>query len=128
MSAAITGEQRNALYGQTVLLLSGIDNLWRVVQEEDFERADQLAREVNDALTFVLTDLGWGEQDRDVGPIELKTDPEIVRRVLSRFRDKAMAWHGEEEREVAKAQAAESESRGAVEAIGEVLQRLEGRA
>ncbi|HSS31993.1 MAG TPA: hypothetical protein VLL27_01780 [Solirubrobacterales bacterium] len=86
MSIAITAKERNALYGEIVVRLSGIDALYRAVDAEDFEEAERLGREYCDYLLVLLNDLGWGgvssASPRD---FELTTAPEVLRRVLERL-------------------------------------------
>lgn len=86
MTVSITAKERNALYGEIVVRLSGIDTLYRAVQAEDFEQAERFGREYCDYLLVVLNDLGWGE----VSPFhardfKLTTAPEVLRRVLERL-------------------------------------------
>lgn len=86
MSIAITAKERNALYGEIVVRLTGIDALYRAVDAEDFEQAERLGREFCDYLLVLLNDLGWGEvspsSPRD---FELTTAPDVLRRVLERL-------------------------------------------
>jgi|SRR5215203_3962175 len=87
MSVRITAEERDALYEQIYVRLSGIDEVWLAAQARDFERANEVAREFCDDLRLILDDLGWGEGRGR--PVELVTPPEILRRVLTRMQGKA---------------------------------------
>ena len=86
MSVSITATERNVLYGEIVVRLSGIDALYRAVEADELDQAEQLGREYCDYLLVLLDDLGWGEvspaQARD---FELTTSPDVLRRVLERL-------------------------------------------
>lgn len=86
MSLTITGAQRDALYDWVYDRLSGIDGVWLAASNGRYETAARLGREYSDDLRLVLDDLGWGD-----GPgasiIELKTPPDVLRRVFGRLRD-----------------------------------------
>jgi hypothetical protein len=76
VSIAITAKERNALYGEIVVRLSGIDALYRALQDEDFEQAERLGREYCDYLLVILNDLGWGEvSPASARDFELTTAP-----------------------------------------------------
>jgi hypothetical protein len=86
VSIAITAKERNALYGEIVVRLTGIDALYRAVDAEDFEQAERLGREYCDYLFVLLNDLGWGEVSHASPPdFELTTAPDVLRRVLERL-------------------------------------------
>ena len=84
MTVTITAKVRDALYGEVVVRLTGIDAIYRVLQGGDYEKAQQLALEYSDLLIFVSTDLGWGESSH-VHPIELTTPLEVLRRAVGRL-------------------------------------------
>lgn len=81
MSITITPDQRDALYGEIVARLPGIDAVWLAVFRGEFKTAERLGREFSDALRFVVDDLGFGEGPGEV--IKLKTPPDVLRRVLA---------------------------------------------
>lgn len=85
MAITITAAQRDALYGQILDHLSGIGDVWIAVSQEDYETADRLGREYSDELRLVLDDLGWGEGTGE--DIELRTAPDVLRRVFKRLLD-----------------------------------------
>jgi hypothetical protein len=88
MTPTITSEQRDALYEQILDRLSGIGDVWLAVCSENYEVAGRLGREYSDDLRLVLDDLGWGEGSAK--GIELRTPPDVLRRVLSRLHDTAL--------------------------------------
>lgn len=79
---SVTVEQRDALYEQILARLSGVNDLWMLIQTERFEEAGQLGRAVSDDLQLAIDDLGWGDGDGE--EVELTTPPEVLRRALSR--------------------------------------------
>jgi hypothetical protein len=79
---------RDAVYGQIVDRLSGIEDIWATASREEYEIADRLAREFSDELRLVVDDLGWGDGG-DVESIDLVTAPEVLRRVLGRLQKMA---------------------------------------
>ena len=111
MSVRITADERDALYDQIYVRLSGIDRLWFATEAEDWESADELARELVDELRLVLEDLGWGEGDGEA--LQLTTPPDVLRRVLTRMQEQAEG-----------AQAAEAEEREEGRLREEQRQRL----
>lgn len=123
MSIALAGEQRDALYAEIVVLLSGVDDLWRAVAQGDFEQAECLGRLYVDALTFLTTDLGWGADPR--GPAELVTEPDVLRRILTRIGNDAGAALAEDRKRVVDAKSAVERNRAAVKTCQEVLRRLD---
>jgi hypothetical protein len=84
-SIVISAEQRDVLYGRIVTDLSGIDGVYLALEEGDFAKTDQLSQRFCDDLQLVRSDLGWGKRSENK-PIELKSSPEVLRRVLERFR------------------------------------------
>lgn len=84
----ISHAQRDAVYDQILVRLSGIEDIWLAASREEYEMADRLGREYSDELRLVLDDLGWGEGP-EVDPIELTSAPDVLRRVFGRLRDTA---------------------------------------
>lgn len=100
MSVRITAAERDALYDQIFVRLSGLDEVWTAAQLGEYERADRVAREFSDDLRLVLDDLGWGEGSGE--PLDLVTPPEVLRRVCTRMRGRAEAQREMEEAERAR--------------------------
>jgi hypothetical protein len=102
MSRTISAEERDALYEQVSLHLSGIEAVWFAIKAKDYATADRIGREFSDDLLLVLDDLGWGEHSAE--GIALRTQPEVLRRVLERLRRVAA-----EQRKLAEEERAEAE-------------------
>lgn len=122
MVFTITAEQRDALYGQIVDRLGGIDDIRIVVQAGNFEAAERLGREYSDDLRLLLDDLGFGEGTGK--PVELTTPPDVLARVLTRLRDAASSHAASVEEERWEARAMEERNRLVVGACQEVLASL----
>lgn len=85
---ALTPAQRDALYADLADHLSGIGDLWLALEADDLGRAERLAGEFRDELTFLLNDVGFGE--RAVGEaVRLSTPAEVLCRVLTRLNARA---------------------------------------
>jgi ParB-like chromosome segregation protein Spo0J len=104
MSISITREERDALYERIVVRLSGIDGVFRAVDDEDWEAARKLGQEFSDLLQLVCEDLGWGEAAGE--RLELKTPPDVLVRAMSILADSAR--HDREHYEAEFRQAEES--------------------
>jgi hypothetical protein len=87
MNAVLSPEERNALYEQILVRLSGIGDIWIALAAERFDTAERLAAEYADELRLVLDDLGFGEGTGQA--IELSAPREVLRRVLGRLRELA---------------------------------------
>jgi hypothetical protein len=106
MGVTISHAQRDAVYGQILDRLSGIDDIWMAVSTERFETADRLGREFSDELRLILDDLGWGDGP-EAETIELTTPADVLRRVFGRLRETAAdelihrqaSWVGNHEEE-----------------------------
>lgn len=85
MAIEITPEQRDALYEQILIKLSGIGDVWIAVCAGDYETADRLGRAYSDDLRLVLDDLGWGDGTGEA--VELRTPSDVLRRVFERLLD-----------------------------------------
>lgn len=86
MTLSITAQERNALYGEIVTRLTGIDALYQAVLAEDLDQAESIGREYCDYLLVLLNDLGWGEvSPTSSREFELTTAPDVLRRVLERL-------------------------------------------
>jgi hypothetical protein len=104
VSVKITAAERDALFEQIHARLSGIDEVWSAAATEEWERADQAARDFADDLRLIVDDLGWGEAGGE--ELELTSPPEVLRRVLTR-----MQKRGEERREVEEEERADLDRR-----------------
>ncbi len=122
MSVRITAAERDALFDQIYVRLSGIDDLWLAAQGGDWEAADRLAREYFDDLRLVLEDLGWGERGGEA--VELTTPPDVLRRVLTRMQGRADAQQEAEEDERAEGRQREEQRQRLMEACRRVLDEL----
>ena len=100
MSLTITAPQRGALYDQILDRLSGIGDIEVAIQAENYDDAERIGREYSDDLRLLLDDLGIGDGDGE--PVELTTDPEVLRRVLPRLRRLALNYTAALEPEMAE--------------------------
>jgi hypothetical protein len=122
MAVRISAAHRDALYEDLLDQLSGIGDLWTVIEREDFDTATRLGRDFSDDLRLILTDLGWGD-----GPgrsVELTVPPEVLERVFSRLRDTAASVRASEEPEWAAARDREERNRLVAEVCETVLENL----
>jgi hypothetical protein len=97
MIPTISSDQRNLLYDHILNRLSGIADIWRAVDREDYGAAQRLGVAVSDDLRLITEDLGWGEHAPSE-TIVLKTPPDVLRRALARMRDEVQrddAWEEE---------------------------------
>jgi hypothetical protein len=126
MSAiTITSAQRDALYKEIFVGLSGIGDVWLAACAADYDKAAELGRDYSDDLRLLLDDLGWGEVfETDV---ELTTPPEVLRRVLGRMRESAQADRARVDAELVKTREDHDHSQLVVETCDSLLERL-GRA
>ena len=120
----ISAAERDALYDQIYVRLSGIDGVWLAAQEEDYETADRLGREFSDDLQLVLEDLRWGEGSGE--PLELTAPPDVLRRVFTRMRNRAESQQALEEEERAEGRRREEQTQRLMEACRRVLGELDG--
>lgn len=118
----ITAAERDALYEHIYVRLSGIGDVWMAIEAGDFARAGRLGREFSDDLRLVLDDLGWGE--RGAGPLELRTPPEVLRRIFHRIHAVAEEERAHEERERLEVHAREQQAAQVVETCRRVLAEL----
>jgi hypothetical protein len=115
---SVSPDQRDLLYERIYRNLAGIDFVWEAAREEEFDKANRLGLKYCDELTLVIEDLGWGDRSSD-RPIELKTPPEVFRRVLERLRSEA-----EELEPVIDVRGAAEENRRLLAACEELLKTL----
>jgi hypothetical protein len=126
VSLTITAAERDALYEQIYVRLSGIDDVWLAVEAGDFEAASRLGREYSDDLRLVLDDLGWGTGSGE--GLQLTAPPDVIRRVFTRMQERAEGQHALEEQELAECRAREEETGRLMETCRRVLAELEGGA
>lgn len=122
MSVRITAAERDALYEQIVVRLSGIDEVWMAVEAKDYARANQVGREFSDDLRLILDDLGWGAGSGE--PLELATPPDVLHRVCTRMQGRAEAQREMEEEERARGQEREEQTQRVLETCQRVLREL----
>jgi hypothetical protein len=125
VTVQITAAERDALYEQIYVRLSGIDAVWLAVEGADYEAADRLAREYTDDLQLVLDGLGWGAGSGE--PLELATPPEVLRRVLTRMQAAAERQRSLEDEERATGHVREERTQRLMEACRRVLTELAGK-
>ena len=119
---SITAAQRNALYEEIYVGLSGIGDVWLAACAADYDKAAELGRNYSDDLRLLLDDLGWGN-----GPeadVELTTPPEVLRRVLGRLRNGARTNRARVGAELAKARTDHDHSQLVVDTCDSLLERL----
>ena len=96
------------------------------MQVEDFDKADQLAREYSDYLLFLINDLGWGDPSpAHHREFELITAPEVLRRVMERLHVAAATQRETDRRRTRAARADESYSEYVMTTCSDVLGKLE---
>ena len=122
MSVRLEAAERDALYEQIFVRLSGIDEVWMAAEAGDYARADQVAREFSDYLRLILDDLGWGEGSGE--PLELATPPDVLRRVCTQMQSRAEAQREMEEAERAECRAREERTQRLLETCRRVLREL----
>ncbi len=122
MSVRITAAERDALYEQIYVRLSGIDEVWIAAEAEDYARAERVAREFSDDLRLILDDLGWGEGSGE--PLELGTPPDVLRRVCTRMRSRAEGMRAMEAEERAERRPREERTERVLETCRRVLGEL----
>lgn len=122
MSVRITAAERDALYEQIVVRLSGIDEVWLAVEAKDYARAGQVGREFSDDLRLILDDLGWGAGRGE--PLDLATPPDVLQRVCKRIQGKAEAQRETEEEERARGQEREEQTQQVLETCRRLIGEL----
>lgn len=119
MTVTLKAEERDALYEELFIGLSGIDAVWLAAVAENHEEAQRLGRRYCDDLRLLVDDLGWGEGSGE--SLELTTPPDVLRRVLTRLREAAQAQRGEAERERAEVQEREEQAQRLLDTCERVL-------
>jgi hypothetical protein len=103
----ITTEQRDVLYGEILIRITGISDVLTEIERGEFDKAQRLADEFADYLRLLADDLGWGEMQS--GMIELTSPPDLIRRTARRLIRIAEA--GDDEMEEARASVQDWERR-----------------
>lgn len=122
MSVRVSAAERDALYDQIFVRLSGIDSLWFAAENEEWDKADRLAQEYIDDLRLILEDLGWGEGDTEA--LELRTPPDVLRRALTRMQEQAEAQQKAEEEEREESRSREERRQRLMQTCRRVLAEL----
>jgi len=122
MTLVLTAAERDALYEQVLVDLSGIGDVWLAIEAEDYEAADRLGRGYSDELRLVLDDLRWGPESS--ASVELTSSPEVLRRVFSRVAQLAAGQRESEEAERETADARASRNRLVIATCRRVLESL----
>jgi hypothetical protein len=124
MPITVTAEQRDALYEQIAIRLTGIDGVFKAFSERDFEVFERLAREFSDNLRLMLDDLGMGAGSGEA--VELTSPPDVVRRVMERLRSAAESRNAVEKKEQSEAEANRAQNVLVLETCQSVLSALDG--
>ena len=125
MTISITAQQRDALYEEIVVRLSGIDAVFLAVKQNDYQRAQRLGREFADDLQLLVDDLGWGESPHR-HDVDLTTPPEVLRRALGRHYESASSRLALECGKAKEAEAEAVECQLVMSTCKEVLKALDG--
>ncbi|HEV7771550.1 MAG TPA: hypothetical protein VGO66_12945 [Solirubrobacterales bacterium] len=121
----ITKDQRDALYDVILSRLIAIDDLWRAIDAEDFEKSERLAREYTDLLLLILNDLGWGS---DGEALELTMPAEDLHRVFGLFHKRAARAFPIEQAEEAEVREARQENQLVLDACKVVFTTIDVQA
>lgn len=119
----ITAEQRNALYEHILVRLTGVNDINIALEQGNFEEASRLSDEFADCLRLLRDGLGWGDSAQ--GSIELKAPADVVRRSLSRVKERAESEDRLEAEESAELETRRSQNRLVRETCSLVLADLE---
>lgn len=123
----LSAADRDVLYGTCLDSLCRLPDLWMEIDQQRFEDADRLAREVIDDLRLILDGLGWGQAGE--ADVELMTPPEVLRRAMSRHCDAVLHREATEVPERVEArremQHAEERNRGIIKICQRILAELD---
>ena len=122
--STITAEQRDALYEHILVRLTGINDINIALDQGDFAEAAALCDEFADCLRLLHDDLGWG--DASQGLVELESPADVVRRALSRMKQRAETEDRLEARESAELEERRRQNRLVRETCSSVLAELKG--
>lgn len=115
-------EQREAIVGQLLDHLSGIDALRQAVLEGNLAKAERIGGEFSDELRLILEDLGWGSARGEAVTLSLPST--VLRRVFSRIRKQAEAQQASEQAERDELEAHWGRARLVIETCDQVLATL----
>lgn len=121
MPITLSAAHRDALYDLILIRLSGLGDLWPIIERGNFDEADRLGREFCDVLRLVLDDLGWGDEG-DV--VTLSLPPTELARIFGRLREHAERAKRGREQELAEEQDVLERAQLAVAACDQVLEAL----
>ncbi len=94
MSIEITSRQRELLYEFVTDRLTGIDSVWRLFADKNWNEAKRSGREYADFLLLLDEGLGW---EPDCGkPVTLSAPPSVLGRALEALKLDALANDGEQ--------------------------------
>jgi hypothetical protein len=123
MTLIVTAVQRDALYEQIAIRLTGIDAVFKTFNENDFEAFERLGREFSDNLRLMLDDLGIGAGTGEA--VELTSPPDVLRRIMERLRDAAESRRVGEEKEQFEAEKNRAQNILILETCQSVLSALD---
>ena len=95
----ITGEERNVLYPEVLLSVSGAGDVYFEANSGNLEKAERRARQALDELHLLVNDLGWTERESgDVVPITLPAGAfrSLIERLLV-YADEPVGLEGSKE-------------------------------
>ncbi len=124
MNVRITAAEREALLEQVHTRLTAIDDVWRAADAGEWERAERVAQGFAEDLRLAVEDLGRGKGAGEA--LELKTPPDVLRRVLTRLQKRGEDRRQVEEEERAELRGREERTAQLLEVCRRVLGELEG--
>lgn len=123
MAITITAGQRDLLYEDILIHLSGLDGIEIAFRNGEFELAQELCELFADELRIMNESLGWNlEHENET--VELKTSADVLRRVLPRRRSVALTLDESEETERAELKANGVRNLQLAETCSEILKNL----
>lgn len=123
MSIEITDRQRELLYEFVTDRLTGIDSVWRLYGDKDWEKAKHCGRKYADFLLLLDEGLGW-EPERS-GSATLSVPPSVLGRVLEALKLDVSVEDGELHELRLLAARAELKREETVNACDELKERIE---
>jgi hypothetical protein len=124
MTVTLTAEEREALYEELYVGLTGIDAVWLAASSGDVEKAQELARRYCDDLRLLAEDLDWGEGAGE--SLELTAPPEVLHRVFTRLHEAAQAQRREIARERSEVEEREEQAQRLLATCERVLGAMSG--
>ncbi|HWC49809.1 MAG TPA: hypothetical protein VG448_13085 [Solirubrobacterales bacterium] len=111
------------MYEHILVRLTGVNDINIALEQGNFEEASRLSDEFADCLRLLRDGLGWGDSAQ--GSIELKAPADVVRRSLSRVKERAESEDRLEAEESAELETRRSQNRLVRETCSLVLADLE---